>query len=86
MGNFSITEAKCSEEYSIVKLTDISFIYKNFCLAFDDVMEKTHINRNHTYHDQNQMQLALTTHTWCDFVFHKSTRLVINKVFYDKEH
>ena len=32
------------------------------------------------------MQLALTTQTWCDFVFYASKELVIDRVFYDKEH
>ena len=32
------------------------------------------------------MQLALTTQTWCDFVFYGSKRLVIDRVFYTKEH
>ena len=81
MGNFSIIEVKCSKEYSIVEPTDVCFISKNFCLAFDDVMEKTHINKSHTYYDQIQMQLALATQTWCDFGFYKSTRLVIDRVF-----
>ena len=31
------------------------------------------------------MQLALTTQT-CDFVFYPSQGLVIDRVFYDKEH
>ena len=32
------------------------------------------------------MQLALTTQTSCDFVFYTSKGLVIDRVFYDKEH
>ena len=32
------------------------------------------------------MQLALTTQTWCDFVFYTSKRLVTDRVFYDEEH
>ena len=32
------------------------------------------------------MQLALITQTWCDFVFHTSKGLVIDRVFYDEEH
>ena len=61
------------------------FISKNFCLGFDEVTEKIHINKNHTYYDQIQMQLALTTQTWCDFVFYTSTGLVTDGVFYDEE-
>ena len=32
------------------------------------------------------MQLALTAKAWCDFVFYTSKGLVIDRVFYDKEH
>ena len=62
------------------------FISKNFCLVFDEVTEKIHINKSHTYYDQIQMQLALTTQTWCDFVFYTSKGLVTDGVFYDEEH
>ena len=30
--------------------------------------------------------VALTTKTWCDFVFYTSKGLVIDRVFYNKEH
>ena len=85
-GEFGIIEVKCSEEYSNVDPKDICFISKNFCLVFDEVTEKIHINKNHTYYDQIQMQLALTTQTWCNFVFYTSKGLVIDRVFYDEEH
>ena len=62
------------------------FISKNFCLVFDEVTEKIHINKSHTYYDQIQMQLALTTQTWCDFVFYTSKGLVKDRVFHDEEH
>ena len=71
-GEFGIIEVKCSEKYSNVDPKDISFISKNFCLVFDDVTGKIHINKNHTYYDQIQMQLALTTQAWCDLVFYTS--------------
>ena len=32
------------------------------------------------------MHLALATQTWCDFVLYTSKGLVIDRVFYDKEH
>ena len=32
------------------------------------------------------MQPALITQTWCDFVFYTSKGLVIDRVFYNKEH
>ena len=65
----SIIEIKCSEEYSNVDPKDIFFIYKKARLVFNDVTKKIHIDKNHTYYDQIQMQLALSTQTWCDFVF-----------------
>ena len=85
-GEFGITEVKSSEEYSNVDPKDMWFITKNFCLLFDDLTEKIHINKNHTYYDQIQMQLALTTQTSRDFVFYTSKGLVIDRFFYDKEH
>ena len=85
-GEFGIIGVKCSEEYNNVDPKYICFISKNFCLVFDDVTEKIHINKNHTYYDQIQMQLTLTTQAWCDFVFYASKGVVIDRVFYDKEH
>ena len=84
-GEFGNIEVKCSEEYSNVDPKGICFIAKSFCLVFDDVTEKIHINKNHTYYDQIQMQLALTVQTWCNFVFYTSTGLVTDRAFYDKE-
>ena len=84
-GEFDIIEFKCSEEYSNVDSKDICFIFKNFSLVFNEVTKKIHINKNHTYYDQIQMQLDLTTQTWCDFVFYTSKGLIIDRVFYDEE-
>ena len=81
-GELGIIEVKCSEEYSNVDLKDIYFISKIFCLVFDDVTKKIHINKNHTYYDHIQMQLTLTTQIWRNFVFFKSKGLVIDKVFF----
>ena len=68
-GEFGIIEVKCSPEYNNVYPKDKCFISKNFCLVFDNVSGKIHINKNYTYYDQIQMQLALTTQTWCDLCF-----------------
>ena len=76
-GELGIIEVKCSEEYSNVDPKNICFISKNFSLVFDKVTEKIHINKNHTYYDQIQMQLALATQAWWDFVFYTSKGLVI---------
>ena len=44
-GEFGIIEAKFSEEYSNVDPKYICLISKNFCLVFEDVTEKIHINK-----------------------------------------
>ena len=61
MGEFGINKVKRSGEYSNVDPKDIRFISKNFCLVFDNVTKKIHINKNLTYYYLIQMQLALTT-------------------------
>ena len=43
-----------------VQRTYVLFL-KNFYSVFGGVTEKIHINEKHTYYDQIQMQLALTT-------------------------
>ena len=63
---FGIIEIKCSEEYKDIDPKDICFIAKDSCLVFSD--GKVQLNKRHSYYDQIQMQLALTTQIWCDFV------------------
>ena len=50
-GEFCIIEFKCSDEYSNVDPKDICFISKNVFLVFDEVTEKSIINKSHTYYD-----------------------------------
>ena len=78
---FGIIEIKCSEEYKDINPNDICFIAKDSCLVFSD--GKVHLNKRHSYYDQIQMQLALTTQTWCDFVFYTSKGLVIDRIRFD---
>ena len=85
-GEFGTIEVTYSEKYSNVDPKDICFISKNICLIFDDVTGKIHINKNDTYYDQIQMLFTLATQIWCDFLFYTSKGLVIDRVFYDKEH
>ena len=66
---FGIFEVKCSEKYSNVDPKDICFISKYFYRVFDDATEKMNVNKNHTYYEKIQMQLALTTQSWCDCGF-----------------
>ena len=79
-----IIEIKCSEEYSNLDPKDICFVAKNPSIIFDKSSNKILINKNHSYYDQIQMQLGLTTQTWCDFVFYTSKGLVIDCITYDK--
>ena len=39
-----------------------------------------------TYYDQVQMQLAITTRTWSDFIFYTSKGMVIDRVIFDENH
>ena len=52
-----------------IQRTYVLFL-KTLVFVFDDGTEKIHINKSHTYYNRIQMQLALTTQTWCDFVFY----------------
>ena len=81
-----IVEVKCSHEYKDNDPKDICFISKDSCLTLDASTNKLHLNKNHSYYDQVQMQLALTTQTWCDFVFYTSKRLVVDRVEFDRTH
>ena len=81
---FGFIEIKCFEEYKDIDPKDICFIAKDSCLVFSD--GKVQLNKRHSYYDQIQMQLALTTQTRCDFVFYTSKRLVIDRIRFDKDY
>ena len=81
---FGSIEIKCSEEYKDIDPKDICFIAKDSCLVFSD--GKVQLNKRHSYYDHIQMQLALTTQTWCDFVFYTSKDLVIDRIRFDKDY
>ena len=70
-GEFGLLEVKCSEEYKNIVSKDICFISKNPPFLYSET-SKLLINKSHTHYDQIQMQLALTTQSWCDFIFYKS--------------
>ena len=83
-GEYGIIEIKCPEQYSNVDPKDICFISKNPFLIFEAQNNKVKINKEHSYYKQIQMQLALTTQTWCDFICYTSKGLVIDRVNYDE--
>ena len=55
-------------------------------MTLDASTNKLHLNKKHSYYDQVQMQLALITQTWCDFVFYTSKGLVVDRVEFDRTH
>ena len=79
-------EVKCSHEYKENDLEDICFISKDSHLTLDASTNKLHLNKNHSNYDKVQMQLAITTQTWCDFVFYTSKGLVIGRVEFNRTH
>ena len=83
-GSFGIMEVKCSEEYRDNDPKDICFVSKHSCLAYNAETDTITINKNHAYYKQIQMQLSMTTQTWCDFIFYTSKGMVIDRIQYDK--
>ena len=83
-GSFGIIEVKCSEEYRDNDPKDICFVSKNSCLVYNAETDTITINKNHAYYKQIQMQLSMTTQTWCDFIFYTSKGMVIDRIQYDK--
>ena len=81
---YGIIEIKCSEEYKNNDPYDICFISKSFCLEI--VNGKIYLKKSHSYYDQVQMQLALTTQSWCDFIFYTNKGMVIDRVRYNENH
>ena len=77
-------EVKCSEEYKNIDPKDICFISKNPPFLFRETSCKILVNKSHTYCNQIQMHLALTTQSWCDFIFYTSKGLIIHRVHFDE--
>ena len=71
-----------SPDGKVIDIADPSA--KDSCLVFSD--GKVQLNKRHSYYDHIQMQLALTTQTWCDFVFYTSKGLVIDRIRFDKDY
>ena len=81
---YGIIEIKCSEEYKENDPRDICFISKNPCIEL--IENQICLKKTHSYYDQVQMQLALTTQSWCDFVLYTNKGLVIDRILYDEKH
>ena len=81
---FGILEVKCSEEYKNNDPADIVYLSKNPCIVHDDGVFK--LSSDHSYFAQIQMQLALSTQSWCDFVLYTNKGLVIDRVRYDPNY
>ena len=79
-------KVKCSEECKNIDPKDVCFISTNPPFLFSETSCKILINKIHTYYDQIQMQLAITTQSWCDFIFYTSKGLIIHRVQFDEAH
>ena len=83
---YGILEVKCSEEYRDVDPKDVCFVAKEPCILYDSNTTKICLNEKHSYYDQIQMQLALTTRGWCDFVFYISKGLTVDRIRFNPAH
>ena len=83
---FGIAEVKCTEEYKDIDPKDICYISNEFCLSYDTDTGNTTLNRDHSYYDQVQMQIALSTQTWCDFILYASKGMVIDRIPFNSVH
>ena len=75
---YGILEEKCSEEYRDVDPKDVCFVAKEPYILYDSNTGKICLSEKHFYYDQIQMQLALITSGWCDFVFYTSKELAVD--------
>ena len=77
-GEFGILEVKCTDQYKDVDPKLICHISPNSMVVAEG--DFLHLNKNHSYYNQVQMQLAITCQTWCDFVLYTSKGLIIDRV------
>ncbi|XP_057294057.1 uncharacterized protein LOC130622600 [Hydractinia symbiolongicarpus] len=85
-GFYGILEVKCSHLYRDIYPKLVCSVAKNPCILYDSNTENIKINKDHTYYNQIQMQLAITCQTWCDFIFYTSKGLVIDRVPFDMKY
>lgn len=83
-GQLGILEVKSSEQYKDVDPKMICNISPNSMVVKDN--DTYRINKNHSYYNQVQMQLALTCQTWCDFVLYTSKGMIIDRVNFDAQY
>lgn len=81
---FGILEVKCPKEYKDDDPKDTAEIVKSFCLTSGDCGVK--INKDCGYFDQVQFQMGLTGAPWCDFIVYTIKGMVIDRVYFDKDH
>ena len=82
--SYGILEVKCREEYKNVDPKDVCFLSKNPCIRYCKNSKKISICKTHSYHDQIQMQLALTCQSFCDFIFYTNKGMLIDRVELDE--
>ena len=85
-GEFGLLEVICFEEYKNIDPKDIFFISKNPAFLFSETSCKILVNKGYTYYNQIQMQLAVKTQSWCDYIFYTSKGLIIHRVQFDEAH
>ena len=81
---FGILEVKCPEEYKDFDPKDAAVVVKDFCLTVNNQGIK--INQEHSYFDQIQFQMGLTGAPWCDFIVYTLKGMVIDRVYFDRDH
>ena len=81
---YGILDVKCSEEYKNVDLKNVCFISKNPCIRYCKNSKKIRICKTHSYYDQIQMQLPLTCHSFCDFIFSTNKGMLTDRVEFDE--
>ena len=83
---FGLLELKYSKKYKNIDPKDICRISKNPPFLHSKTSSKLLINQIHTYYNQIQMRLAVTTQPWCDFIFYTFKSLIVQRVQFDEAH
>ena len=83
---YGILEVKCSEEYRDIDPKDVCLISKSACIEYNEDQGKIYLKKDHSYYAQVQMQLALTTQTWCDFIFYTAKEIAIDRIKFDHSY
>ena len=81
---YGTIEIKCSEEYKNNDQLDICYISMSSCLEIID--DNICLKKNHSCYNQVQMQLALPTQSWCEFILYTNKGVVNDIIRYDENH